>query len=141
ARTGGRGCRPRAGAAALRFEFPPQLRWGGVREADGGVMGVEEDDDPSGPYGPPPQLRWGGNPLPNENGAPQGPVLRLRSYGSDGHVLLRHHAIQHADREHGVEAAGVERGLGGRGLLLGRRLDEAQDLLLGRPDDEPHVEG
>src|SRR5258708_40302333 len=58
----------------LEIRFPPQLRWGGVREADGGVMGVEEDDDPSGPYGPPPQLRWGGNPLPNENGAPQGPV-------------------------------------------------------------------
>jgi hypothetical protein len=35
-------------------------------------MGVEEDDDPSGPYGPPPQLRWGGNPLPNERG-PAGP--------------------------------------------------------------------
>src|SRR5260370_40457314 len=96
----------------LEIRFPPQLRWGGVREADGGVMGVEEDDDPSGPYGPPPQLRWGGNPLPNENGAPQGPVLRLRSNGSDGHVLLRHHPIQHADREHGVEAAGIERGLG-----------------------------
>src|SRR5580704_15598184 len=76
-----------------------------------------------------------------KTGARRPPFFSLRSNRSDRRVLLRHHAVEHADREHGVEAAGIERGLGGRRLLLGRRLDEAQDLLLSWPDDEPDIEG
>src|SRR5438876_5199054 len=55
-------------------------------------------------------------------------------------VRLRHHEVQHRDRQHGVDARGHPRDARRLGLLFRGHLDHAEGLLLIGPDDEPDVE-
>src|SRR2546425_3325512 len=51
-------------------------------------------------------------------------------------VRLRHHEIQHREREHGVEARSEHRHARRLGLLFRGHLDHAEGFLLVGPDDE-----
>src|SRR5688500_7484827 len=55
-------------------------------------------------------------------------------------VRSRAHAKQHRNGENKVGARGVEGGLARLCLLLVRGLHDAEDFLLIRPDEDPHIE-
>src|SRR3954471_1185832 len=71
---------------------------------------------------------------------PRRPLSGSKRRALQAGVLLRDHAVEHGNRQHGVDAGSHAGQLGRRGFLFRAHRDDAERFLLVRPDDEPDVE-
>src|SRR5208282_6421346 len=78
-------------------------------------------------------------PCEKRNGAAR-PRSKTGLGTPSGQVHGARHAEEHGDGEHGIDARGHAGHARGGLLLVRTGLDDAENLLLVRPDDEPHVE-